>query len=109
MTKQDIAPTMVVDPDYPEAPRGRRAGRVIGRTLFAVVAGIIVVAVIAASFVVWTIQRSFPTLSGEVAVAGLENPVAVQRDVLGIPTLTASDSGDAVKERTPQRPHMRRG
>ncbi|HEX5859848.1 MAG TPA: penicillin acylase family protein, partial [Microbacterium sp.] len=94
MTKQDIAPTMVSDPDHPAAPRTRRAGRIIGRALFAVVAGIIVVAVIAASFVVWTIQRSFPTLSGEVAVAGLENPVAVQRDVLGIPTISADSTHD---------------
>ena len=39
-------------------------------------------------------QRSFPTLSGTIAVEGLGDDVTVQRDVLGIPTITADDTHD---------------
>ena len=54
----------------------------------------IVIALIAAGFVVWTIQRSFPQLEGTIAVEGLGRDVDVQRDELGIPTITAADSDD---------------
>ena len=43
-------------------------------------------------FVVWTIQRSFPQVSGEIALAGLDDAVTVQRDALGIPVITAETS-----------------
>ncbi|SFR88719.1 penicillin amidase [Microbacterium sp. cf046] len=69
-------------------------GRAIGVTLFSIVAGVVVIALIAAGFVVWTIQRSFPQLEGTVAVEGLGRDVQVQRDVLGVPTITASDTDD---------------
>ncbi|MHC3000158.1 penicillin amidase [Microbacterium sp. HJ5] len=51
-------------------------------------------ALIATGFVVYTIQRSFPQLDGTVAVAGLGGEVTVQRDVLGIPTITAGSADD---------------
>lgn len=76
----------------PAAPTHRRAK--IGRIVFGVLAGIVVIAVAAAFFVVWTIQRSFPQASGEIEVAGLETEVVVQRDELGIPTITADSSHD---------------
>jgi len=87
---------ITASPTIPEAeqPRRRSVGRMIGVTLFSVVAGVTVIALIAAGFVVWTIQRSFPQLEGTVAVEGLGRDVEVQRDVLGIPTITASDSDD---------------
>ncbi|MGC5223707.1 penicillin acylase family protein [Micromonospora sp. DT81.3] len=94
MTKQDIAPTIVADSDLPPEPRRGRAGRILGRTLFAAVAGVLVIAVIAASFVVWTIQRSFPALSGSITISAVESPVAVQRDALGIPTISADSTHD---------------
>jgi penicillin amidase len=77
-----------------EPPRRRSVGRVIGITLFGIVAGVTVIALIAAGFVVWTIQRSFPQLEGTIAVEGLGEDVTVQRDALGIPTITASGTDD---------------
>jgi len=72
----------------------RRLGAKIGRIAFIVVAALVVVAVAAAFFVVWTIQRSFPQTAGELKVAGLEQQVTVQRDALGVPTITADSSQD---------------
>ncbi|MGZ8803921.1 MAG: penicillin acylase family protein, partial [Microbacterium sp.] len=77
-----------------DQPRKRSVGRVIGITAFSVVAGLTVIALIAAGFVVWTIQRSFPQMEGTIAVEGLGRDVDVQRDALGIPTITASDTDD---------------
>ena len=91
MSKPPTAPTTIQDPDQ---PRRRSVGRTVGITLFSIVAGVTVIALIAAGFVVWTIQRSFPQLEGTVAVEGLRGDVEVQRDVLGIPTISASDTDD---------------
>lgn len=78
----------------PPPPARRSLGRRIGIIAFSIVAGLTVIALIAAGFVVWTIQRSFPQLDGTVAVAGLDAEVAVHRDALGIPTIIAGDSHD---------------
>lgn len=72
----------------------RSVGRTVGITLFSIVAGIVVLALIAVGFVAFTAQRSFPQLSGDVKVPGLDAQVTVQRDVLGIPTITADSSHD---------------
>ncbi|MFT4215041.1 MAG: penicillin acylase family protein [Microbacterium sp.] len=77
----------------PATPR-RSLGRRIGIIAFSIVAGLTVVALIAAGAVVWTVQRSFPQLSGTVAVAGLGDDVTVYRDVLGIPTIVADSTHD---------------
>ncbi|MFD5214077.1 penicillin acylase family protein [Microbacterium sp. NPDC058345] len=78
-----------------ENPASRRPLlRRIGRIAYLVVAGIMVVAVAAAFFLTWTIQRSFPQTAGDVALKGLEKPVTVQRDDRGIPTITASSAHD---------------
>nr|WP_207205469.1 penicillin acylase family protein [Microbacterium protaetiae] len=69
-------------------------GRKIGITAFSVLAGLVVIAVVAAGFVVFTIQRSFPTLEGTITTSGLNDKVTVQRDDRGIPTITADDSHD---------------
>lgn len=77
------------------APRRRRSvGRTVGLTVYSMIAGLVVIALLATGFVVFTIQRSFPQLDGEVAVQGLSSEVTVQRDVLGIPTITADTSED---------------
>lgn len=79
----------------PAPPRARRSvGRILGISLFSFVAGVIVLALIAAGFGVWTVQRSFPQLDGEAVVAGLDAPVTVQRDALGIPVITAGSTDD---------------
>ncbi|MFB7891895.1 penicillin acylase family protein [Microbacterium sp. NPDC056044] len=89
MTKPQPSPYAVDD----TAPR-RSVGRTVGITLFSILAGLIVIALVAVGFVAYTAQRSFPQLSGEVKAAGLEAEVTVQRDVLGIPTITADSSHD---------------
>lgn len=66
----------------------------IGRIAFLFVAALVVVAVAAAFFVTWTIQRSFPQTDGEIAVEGLTSTVTVQRDDRGIPTITADSTDD---------------
>jgi len=80
--------------DASTAPSRRSIGRRIGVIVFSVVAGITMIALIAAGVVVWTIQRSFPQLSGTLAVAGLEGDVTVARDELGIPTIVADSTHD---------------
>lgn len=78
----------------PTAKPRRRTGRIIGRTVFGVLAGVVVLAVAAALFLVWTVQRSFPQTSGELVLNGLHAQVTVQRDDRGIPTVTADDAHD---------------
>lgn len=85
---------MSTPPSSSAAPRPRRVGRVLGRVAFGLVAGIVVVATAAAFFLVWTIQRSFPQTSGELALKGLTAQVEVQRDDRGIPTVTADNTHD---------------
>ena len=75
------------------APPRSLAAR-IGRIAFLVVAALVVIAVAAAFFLTWTIQRSFPQTSGELSLKGLDESVTVQRDDHGIPTITASTSED---------------
>lgn len=78
----------IVDPARPSL------GARIGRITFLVVAAIIVIAVAAAFFVTWTIQRSFPQTDGALPLDGLEAEVTVQRDDRGIPTITADSTHD---------------
>ena len=78
----------------PDTPRKRSLGRTIGMIAYSVVAGVVVLALLAVGFVGWTIQRSFPQVSGEIALAGLDDAVTVQRDALGIPVITAETSHD---------------
>ncbi len=66
----------------------------IGRIAFLVVASVVVLAVAAAFFVTFTIQRSFPQTTGEIEVDGLQDEVTVQRDDRGVPTITAQSSDD---------------
>ncbi|MBC7443321.1 MAG: penicillin acylase family protein [Ramlibacter sp.] len=43
---------------------------------------------------VWTVTRSFPTLSGEIALRGLKADVTVYRDDAGIPQIVANTATD---------------
>ncbi len=80
--------------DIPTAAPPRTLAARIGKIAFLVVAALMVVAVAVAFFVVWTIQRSFPQTAGELQVDGLQAQVTVQRDALGVPTITADSSHD---------------
>ena len=77
----------------PERPR-RSLRRKVAIALFSIVAGLTVIALIATGFVVYTIQRSFPQLDGTAAVSGLGADVTVQRDALGVATITADTTDD---------------
>ncbi|MGL4254950.1 MAG: penicillin acylase family protein [Microbacterium sp.] len=93
MLKTSTASVDAVDTDD-APPRRRSVGRRIGITLFGIVAGIVVLALIAVAFAAYTVQRSFPQVDGEVALSGLGEEVTVQRDALGIPTITAATTDD---------------
>ncbi|MBT2473810.1 penicillin acylase family protein [Microbacterium sp. ISL-103] len=80
-------------PDFAEPSRASLGAR-IGRIAFLVVAAIVVLAVAAAFFVTWTIQRSFPQTDGTLPLDGLQAQVTVQRDDRGIPTITADSTHD---------------
>ncbi|WP_194410131.1 penicillin acylase family protein [Microbacterium cremeum] len=89
MSKPPTSPYAIDD-----TRRGSSVGRKIGITLFSIVAAVVVLALVAVGFLTYTVQRSFPQLSGELAVPGLDDDVTVQRDVLGIPTITADSAHD---------------
>ncbi len=80
--------------DIPAATHTPSLAVRIGRIAFLVVAAVVVIAVAAAFFLTWTIQRSFPQTSGELSLKGLEKSVTVERDDRGIPTITASTAED---------------
>src|SRR5690554_3354833 len=68
--------------------------RHLSRWSLIVVALVLVVAIAAGGWVVWTIERSFPQTSGEIALSGLEQQVDVIRDAEGVPTIVANSSHD---------------
>ncbi len=55
---------------------------------------LLLVILAAAAYGVFTVRRSFPQVSGELAVAGLEERVEVLRDDLGVPHIYASNEHD---------------
>lgn len=84
------APEPTDDLQKPKPSLGRR----IGITVYAVIAGLTVIAVVAAGIGVWTIQRSFPQVEGTARLTGLDDAVTVHRDDLGIPTIVAEGTDD---------------
>lgn len=83
-----------IDSTDPVVHARRPLGARIGRIAFIVLAALIVVAVAATLFLTWTIQRSFPQTQGSAALEGLAAEVTVQRDDLGVPTITADTTDD---------------
>ena len=53
-----------------------------------------VVLLAAALFLRYQIRKSFPVTSGTLAVSGLDQPVTVERDEYGVPTITAATEHD---------------
>ncbi|WP_235492595.1 MULTISPECIES: penicillin acylase family protein [unclassified Leifsonia] len=75
--------------DSPRTSRHRGTKVVIG-----VLVSVLVLAVIAAGVGVWTVTRSFPTMSGRVDLSGLHRDVTVYRDSAGIPQIAAETAPD---------------
>ncbi|TDN91006.1 penicillin acylase family protein [Microbacterium sp. BK668] len=88
MSNPDPGPTAV------PPPRKRSVGRILGIIAFGLVAVVLLTGAFAAGFGAWTLQRSFPQVSGEIELEGLGGEVTVQRDGLGIPVITARSSHD---------------
>ncbi len=72
----------------------RSVARKVVVAAFGLIASLTVLALIAAGAVVWTIQRSFPQLTGTVSVVGLGQDATIHRDALGIPTIVADTTDD---------------
>jgi penicillin amidase len=68
----------------------RRLGKVLG--ILGIV--LLVLVVVASTFVAWTVRRSFPPVSGEISVQGLAAPVTVHRDERGITQVYADTPED---------------
>ncbi len=84
----------VLEPDSAPPTRTRSVGRILAVTAFSLVAGIVVIALVIAGFLVYTVQRSFPTLDGTLALPGLQSPTQVLRDERGVPTVVADSAHD---------------
>ncbi len=61
---------------------------------FGVLAGLLLLAVLAAWF---ALRASLPQLEGEVAIAGLAAPVTIERDALGVPVIRAATRADLAR------------
>ncbi|MCK5316085.1 MAG: penicillin acylase family protein, partial [Anaerolineales bacterium] len=66
----------------------------IGRILLGLVGIFVVILVLFALFGFFTMRRSFPKISGEIQLDGLDGPVDIFRDDYGIPHIYASTSHD---------------
>lgn len=86
-------PDTLATPEAPPRPRLSLRRRV-AMAVVGLVAVVVVIALVAAGFVVWTIQRSFPQQDGIVKAAGLTSEVTVHRDDLGVPTIVADSTHD---------------
>ena len=75
-----------------DAPRTRRHRRI--RSALAVLAVVLSIALVGTGLGVWTVVRSFPALSGQATLPGLDADVTVYRDPAGIPQILARSAGD---------------
>ena len=73
------------------------AGSPAKRIFLRIVAALVLVTLLLGAWFTWQLQRSLPLLDGETALAGLTQPVAVERDALGVPTIRAATRDDAAR------------
>lgn len=66
----------------------------VWRLIAWIIAALLVLLLAFAGWGAWSVMRAFPQTSGEASVPGLQADVTVQRDGLGIPTITADTSDD---------------
>jgi penicillin amidase len=74
--------------------RGWRIARRVGLWTLS---SLLVLALIGAGLVTWSVRRAFPDLDGQLSLPGLGAPVTVYRDSHGIPQLYAQSATDLFK------------
>lgn len=73
------------------------AGRKILRWLLFTLGGVLVIGLAAAGWGWWQMRGSLPPLDGERRVPGLAAPVKIERDALGVPTITGTSRTDVAR------------
>ena len=71
--------------------------RTLGRWLRRLIGVLLVVALFAAGLGWYALRRSLPQLDGEAAVAGLAAAATIERDALGMATVSAASRADAYR------------
>jgi len=67
------------------------------RLLAWVAGGLLFITGVAAGWGWWQMRGSLPRLDGELALAGLAAPVKIERDTLGVPTITGTSRADVAR------------
>lgn len=67
------------------------------RWLSVVLGGLLLIIAAAAAWGWWQMRGSLPPLDGEQALAGLAAPVKIERDALGVPTITGAHRTDVAR------------
>jgi penicillin amidase len=80
-------------PKFAPLARLPRSARWTVRILSALLALLLILAL----YVNWTIHRSYPQVSGRIAVKGLSKDVTVYRDRWGVPQIYADDADDLMR------------
>lgn len=73
------------------------AWRKILRWLLFTLGGVLLIAIAAAGWGWWQMRGSLPPLDGERTLAGLTAPVKIERDALGVPTITGTSRADVAR------------
>lgn len=80
------------------APTGRRSWRrLVLRLVLGLLLGLVVVVLAGGWWVRSQLHGSLPKLDGEVALTGLSQPVSVERDALGVPTIRGENRVDVAR------------
>lgn len=66
------------------------------RWLLRIAGAVVILILIAIAVVIGLLRASLPDLDGDVRAAGLQSPVTIERDELGVPTITASNRLDMI-------------
>lgn len=74
--------------------RGSRGRLPVGKILLGALAAVVVLVLVGAGLLTWSVVRAFPQTDGTIEAAGLSSEVTVQRDEHGIPTITADSTDD---------------
>lgn len=67
------------------------------QVLLSVLSVLLLIVVAAVAYGWWQMRGSLPQLDGERAVPGLVSPVKIERDALGVPTLTGANRDDLAR------------